>query len=327
MSCGHRRGQLIARLAVRAPSAFRRITDSFNSAAASFKSAVARPSVNQSQTGLTSARASLRFPRDRRSRPRLVAARNSQDRASWRRAISRDSLKEASAVREGVLCRADEQQLAFDAVQFGLELQLSSRASDGKALLESRQCLVGMLRRRQGLGEQCQEKWSPHPGSRRFVDRQFPPQSFNALLDLPACNQSPGLMKSGNCGPQLQTVFLCEDHSYLRLPQRLLRFTAQEVDVRSVISGADDALNVRQRVRQCQGMSHAFRCTIRIAERPQCPGTCTFADHAGIVAGEEVRTRDGDRWRSAPTPCRNVRCRRRVSRTRLRRRPARGAPP
>src|SRR5215213_4460404 len=93
-------------------------------------------------------------------------------------------------------------------------------------------------------------------------------------------------MKSGHCGPQLKTVFLCEDNSYLRLPQRLLRFAPQEVDVPRIISGAHDALNVRQLVRQCPGTSHAFRCTIRIAERPECPSPCTFADHAGIVTGE-----------------------------------------
>ena len=94
-------------------------------------------------------------------------------------------------------------------------------------------------------------------------------------------------MKSGNCGPQLQAVFLGENDSELRLPQRVLRFPAQQVDVRGVIGGADDALNVRHLVRQCQATTHPLCCTIWIAERPECSCPCTFADHAGIVAGEQ----------------------------------------
>src|SRR5215217_1967436 len=71
---------------------------------------------------------------------------------------------------ECVFCRADEQQLAFDAVQFGLEVQLSAAAGDCETLFESRQCVFGTLRLRQCLGEQRQEKWSPHSGSRSFID-------------------------------------------------------------------------------------------------------------------------------------------------------------
>src|SRR5215207_1087621 len=48
----------------------------------------------------------------------------------------------------GVFCRADEQQLAFDAVQFGLEVQLSCGARDGEALFDSRQCVFGTVRLR-----------------------------------------------------------------------------------------------------------------------------------------------------------------------------------
>src|SRR5215218_874456 len=143
-----------------------------------------------------------------------------------------------------------------------------------------------MVRLRQCCGEQPQEQWPPHSGSRRFINSQLTPQSLDALLHLPSCSESPGLMKSGNRGPQLQTVFLGEDDSVLRLPQRLLRFTAQQVDVRGVIRGADDALNVRHLARQCEATTHPLRCTVWIAERPEGSRTCAFADHAGIVAGE-----------------------------------------
>src|SRR5262249_48974459 len=68
-----------------------------SSALASCKSAVSKPSVNQSQMGASSSQASWRLPCCRHSRLRLMEARSSQDLACWWRATSRAFRKHASA--------------------------------------------------------------------------------------------------------------------------------------------------------------------------------------------------------------------------------------
>ena len=83
-----------------------------------------------------------------------MAARNSHDRASWRRAISRASLKDASAVRGASFAERMSSSSPLTRCSSASKVQLSCGASDGEALFDSRQCVFGTVRLRQRLGEQ-----------------------------------------------------------------------------------------------------------------------------------------------------------------------------
>ena len=73
------------------------------SAFAALRSAVSKPSVNRSWIGASSSSASFVRPRSCHNWQRLVAARNSQDRALWRRAQSK-ACKNRSCAVSSQLC-------------------------------------------------------------------------------------------------------------------------------------------------------------------------------------------------------------------------------